>query len=107
MPTTPPADGVSSDELARLHELVAQTQGAYLEDLASLVNVDCGSYTKTGVDRVGRWTAQFLERLGASVVVHPNAELGDTVVGTLRGVPGAPRLLLIGHLDTVFPEGTA
>ena len=28
-------------------------------------------------------------------------------MGTFRGRAGAPRALLIGHLDTVFPEGTA
>src|SRR5215218_4664964 len=99
-------DTVSRRELSRLHELVAQSSPAYLEDLASLVNIDCGSYTKPGVDRVGRWTALFLERLGASIVVHPNVELGDTIVGTIHGTPGGPRLLLIGHLDTVFPAGT-
>lgn len=97
---------VSAAELTRLHELVLQSQPAYLEDLALLVNIDCGSYTKVGVDRAGRWTARFLERLGATVTVHPGGELGDTVVGTIAG-RGGPRLLLIGHLDTVFPEGTA
>src|SRR4051812_30886544 len=102
-----PESAVAPAELARLHALVAQSLPAYLEDLATLVNIDCGSYTKPGVDRVGRWTARFLERLGASVAVHTNTELGDTVVGTLRGDPAGPRLLLIGHLDTVFPEGTA
>ena len=107
MTTLPPAGAVSPDELSRLNGLVAQSLPAYLEDLASLVGVDCGSYTKAGVDRVGRWTALFLERLGARVVTHPNATLGDTVVGTITGTPGGPRLLLIGHLDTVFPEGTA
>jgi glutamate carboxypeptidase len=107
MTTSPPASGVSPAELSRLHDLVAQSQAAYLEDLASLVNIDCGSYTKIGVDQVGRWTARFLERLGGSVAVHANVDLGDTVVGTIRGVAGGPRLLLIGHLDTVFPEGTA
>jgi glutamate carboxypeptidase len=105
-PTAPGAP-VSARELEALHAFVAQSLPAYLEDLATLVNVDCGSYTKAGVDRVGRWTARFLERLGADVTTHPNAELGDTVVGTIRGEPTAPRLLLIGHLDTVFPEGTA
>jgi glutamate carboxypeptidase len=105
-PASAPAGGVSPEELSRLHGLVVQTLPAYLEDLASLVNIDCGSYTKAGVDRVGRWTARFLERLGATVVVHPNAELGDTVVGTIAGTPGGPRLLLIGHMDTVFPAGT-
>ncbi len=102
-----PGAGVSADELGRLRVLVQQSLPAYLEDLARLVNVDCGSYTKAGVDGVGRWTALFLERLGMTVTVHPNATLGDTIVGSLDGVPGAPRALLIGHLDTVFPEGTA
>jgi glutamate carboxypeptidase len=102
-----PGAAVSVDELAELEEIVDEELPAYLEDLASLVNVDCGSYTKAGVDQVGRWTARFLERLGASVEIRPDTTLGDTVIGTFHGRRGAPRVLLIGHLDTVFPEGTA
>ncbi len=102
-----PGAAVSADELEELREIVDEELPAYLEDLASLVNVDCGSYTKTGVDRVGGWTARYLERLGADVEIRPDPTLGDTVVGTLTGQPGGPRVLLIGHLDTVFPDGTA
>jgi glutamate carboxypeptidase len=98
---------VSQDELELLERLVAEVRPAYLEDLATLVNIDSGSYTKAGVDRVGRWTRQFLERLGARVEVHPHSSLGETVVGTLDGVPGGPRVMLVGHMDTVFDEGTA
>lgn len=107
MTILPPGDGVLQRELSRLQELSAQSLPAYLEDLATLVGTDCGSYSKPGVDRVGRSTVRFLERLGATVTVHPNVDLGDTVVGTIEGTPGGPRLLLIGHLDTVFPDGTA
>ena len=103
----PPGSTVSADELEELEEIVQDELPAYLEDLATLVNIDCGSYTKAGVDQVGGWTAGFLERLGAKVEIHAHPTLGDTVVGTFRGRPGAPRALLIGHLDTVFPEGTA
>ncbi len=103
----PPGSAVSADELEELEEIVQDELPAYLEDLATLVNVDCGSYTKAGVDQVGTWTAGFLERLGAQVEVHANSILGNTVVGTFNGRPGGPRVLLIGHLDTVFPEGTA
>jgi glutamate carboxypeptidase len=102
-----PGAAVSVGELAELEEILDEELPAYLEDLASLVNVDCGSYTKAGVDHVGRWTGRFLERLGATVEVRPDEVLGDTVIGTFQGRPGAPRILLIGHLDTVFPEGTA
>lgn len=103
----PPGAAVSADELDELEAIVQEELPAYLEDLATLVNVDCGSYTKAGVDQVGRWTGRFLERLGAEVMYHLHPTLGDTVVGQLAGTPGGPRVLLIGHLDTVFPEGTA
>ncbi len=102
-----PGAAVSADELEQLEEIIQDELPAYLEDLASLVNVDCGSYTKAGVDQVGQWTARFLERLGATVEIRPDETFGDTVVGTFEGQPGGPRILLIGHLDTVFPEGTA
>ena len=101
-----PGAAVSPDELADLEEILEEELPAYLEDLAGLVNVDCGSYTKAGVDQVGRWTARFLERIGATVEIRPDETLGDTVIGTFDGQPGGPRALLIGHLDTVFPEGT-
>jgi glutamate carboxypeptidase len=102
-----PGSAVTPAELAELEEIVQDELPAYLEDLATLVNVDCGSYTKAGVDQVGNWTAGFLERLGAQVEIQAHPTLGNTVVGTFTGRPGAPRALLIGHLDTVFPEGTA
>ena len=107
MDPTGPAGEVGAPELARLAATLAADEPAFLRDLGSLVGIDCGSYTKAGVDEVGRWTAGFLERLGAAVVVHPNETLGDTVVGTLDGDPAGPRVLMIGHLDTVFPAGTA
>jgi len=101
------AGDVAESELRAIRAIVEEELPAYLEDLATLVNVDCGSYTKAGVDRVGQWTARFLERLGATVTVHPDDRLGDTIVGTFAGNPRGPRGLLIGHLDTVFDPGTA
>jgi glutamate carboxypeptidase len=102
------AGGVSDAELDALRRALDAALPNYLADLERLVNTDCGSYTKSGVDEVGRWTAAFLERLGASVEVRPHDRFGDTVVATIEGEAGSgPRLLLIGHLDTVFDPGTA
>lgn len=95
-------------ELARLRTGVEARLARYLADLERLVNIDCGSYTKEGVDEVGRWTSGFLESLGAQVEIDRNEELGDTVVGRLgSGEARGRRLLLIGHMDTVFDPGTA
>jgi len=103
-----PGAGVELDELRALETNVANARDSFVADLERLVNTDCGSYTKTGVDWVGRWTADFLRGMSASVETRPHDTLGDTVIGTLEGRAGAgPRVLLIGHLDTVFDEGTA
>jgi glutamate carboxypeptidase len=110
-----PAATVSAHELEQLRASVTRHADAQVADLATLVNIDCGSYTKAGVDEVGRWVAAFLEGLGATVVRHPHPTFGDTVVGTIAGTavgipdgtPPRPRILLIGHMDTVFDPGTA
>jgi len=37
----------------------------------------------------------------------PEGRFGNTVVGTFHGARTGPRVLLIGHMDTVFDAGTA
>ena len=126
-PLIAPLDpAVSAAELDALRTTVAASLPAYVADLERLVNIDCGSYTKAGVDEVGRWTAEALRRRGATVEIRPHAELGDTVIarwdrGADRVSAGGdedpprpdpeagrgPRVLLIGHMDTVFDPGTA
>jgi glutamate carboxypeptidase len=96
-------------ELDALRASIGGDLPSYLADLERLVNIDCGSYTPDGVDEVGRWVGAFLKGLGAEVEVRPDPDgrFGATVVGTFRGMPGGPRVLLIGHMDTVFDPGTA
>jgi glutamate carboxypeptidase len=103
---TPP---VADPELDALRAAVAADFPGYLADLERLVNIDCGSYTPAGVDEVGRFVAEFLTELGATVEVRPDpaGRLGATVIGTFAGSPGGARVLLIGHMDTVFDPGTA
>ena len=99
---------VAPEELAALRASIERGYPAYLADLERLVNTDCGSYTKAGVDAIGRWTAERLRILGFVVTAHENDEdLGETVIGELRGTdPAGPTLLCIGHMDTVFDSGT-
>jgi glutamate carboxypeptidase len=99
----------SAAELAGLRTAIAAEFPVYLANLERLVNIDCGTYTRTGVNEVGRWTGDFLANLGAHVEYRPDPDgtLGDTVVATFTGRTGGARVLLIGHLDTVFDPGTA
>jgi glutamate carboxypeptidase len=106
--STAPSPRPSAAELDVLRAIIGADLSAYLGDLARLVDIDCGSYTRAGVNEVGRWVASFLGDLGADVEIHPDPDgrLGDTIVATFSGRPDGPRALLIGHMDTVFDPGT-
>jgi glutamate carboxypeptidase len=76
----------------------------FLDELATLSMIDCGTYNKAGVDEVGAYFHAKLSALGMHVDVEPHPALGDTLIGRWRG-SGTKRLLLVGHLDTVYPDG--
>jgi glutamate carboxypeptidase len=111
-----------SDPRAEPASLVALLRARYDDLLArieELVNIDSGSYTAAGVNRVADLCQARFERGGWAVERHrhrPGADwvgppLGDMVVGRRAGArpvaEGGRRLLLLAHLDTVFDEGTA
>jgi glutamate carboxypeptidase len=80
--------------------------GAYLDDLRALVGIDSGSQNKAGVDAVNTWLEDRLTQLGFRVERRPQAEFGDDLLASRHG-KGQGRILLLGHSDTVFPDGTA
>lgn len=89
-----------------ISELFSSVYPAILSDLAALVNVDCGTHNKAGVDRVGEWIAARCAEWSWEVEQLPLTEHGDCWLARLRG-NGSGRVLLMGHLDTVYPDGTA
>ena len=101
----------SSPPLSVVRAQIAARLPGYLSDLERLVNIDCGSYTPDGVNQVADLVVERLTAMGADVsrtgggAAPDRRHLGDLVVGRLDG--SGPRLLLIGHMDTVFEPGTA
>ena len=77
----------------------------YLRDLESVVHIDCGTHTKAGVDAMGRIVRERFKEFGAEVIDFPQEKFGDCVYARWRG-NGSARILLIGHMDTVYSEGT-
>jgi glutamate carboxypeptidase len=80
--------------------------------LERMVNVDCGSYTTEGVNEIADLCRDRFENGGWKVErrdhrpAEGEAQLGDMVIGRLDGT-GRTRILMIGHMDTVFEPGTA
>ncbi len=78
---------------------------AMLALLERLVNTDSGSYHAPGVDAVGALLAERLAALGFTVARQPIEGRGHQLTAT-RTLGGSGRLLILGHLDTVWPAGT-
>ena len=76
--------------------------------LGRLVTVESPSFDKAGVDRLGRIVAAEWRRRGARVEFLKQTERGDHVRADLSLGRGHPegQLLVLGHLDTVYPLGT-
>jgi glutamate carboxypeptidase len=92
--------------------IAARRYHEFVEDLRAMVNVDCGSFTPEGVNEIADQCQTRFEAGGWKVDRIPHVpsgaepQLGDLVVGRLDGA-GGPRVLMIGHTDTVFEPGTA
>src|SRR5579863_3233490 len=78
----------------------------YLADLQAIVNIDSGTYTKVGIDRVGIYLQERFQATGFSTHIERQEEFGNHLVATRAGSnPDGSRILLVGHIDTVFPAG--
>jgi glutamate carboxypeptidase len=72
--------------------------------LKLLVETESPSHDKAAVDRVGAIVAEEARKLGAQVEIISNQETGDHVIS--RWGSGNDGILLLCHMDTVFPLGT-
>jgi len=86
---------------------VADRSGWMIETLRQLVEVESPSDDKAALDRAVETTADLARRLGGRVKLHKQKEFGD-ILQLRFGLARSSRkpVLLLGHLDTVWPLGT-
>src|SRR5215471_13118877 len=95
--------------------LAQKEKPALLETLKELVSIESGSADREGLDRIADVIAARLKALGGKVeFIEPGpeiykmfdtpAKIGRMVRATFSGT-GTRRILLIAHMDTVYPRG--
>jgi glutamate carboxypeptidase len=83
---------------ARADEMVA--------GLRRLVELESPTRDKAAVDALGALVAEQVRALGATVTLDKQPKWGDHVVARWQGPAARPQLLILCHLDTVWPLGT-
>lgn len=98
-------------DMGPLRQLAAARYGDFVVALRTMVDIDCGSYSPDGVNAVADLCEARFRTGGWVVDRRPHVpregepQLGDLLIGTLAGVGGS-NILLVGHMDTVFDDGT-
>jgi len=75
------------------------------DELKSIIEINSWTKNKTGVDKNGEIFTAWMQDLGYQVEVHHREEIGNHLHFTSPHKEGK-KLLLLGHLDTVFPPDT-
>ncbi len=76
----------------------------YLLDLKEIIDINSFTKNKHGVDQVGQVFDRWFGELGFEVTVYQRELIGEHRLYRSKECAGK-KLLLLGHLDTVFPEG--
>ncbi len=74
-------------------------------ELKSIIEINSWTKNKSGVDRNGKIFSEWLCALGMELTRHQREEIGDHLHFRSIRKEGT-KLLLLGHIDTVFPPDT-
>ena len=75
------------------------------KELASVIEINSYTKNKAGVDQYGDQFVEWMSALDYKVTRHKRDAIGDHLYFTNKKREGR-NILLLGHLDTVFPENT-
>jgi glutamate carboxypeptidase len=77
----------------------------YLQLLRQVVSINSYTGNKAGVDKVGVIFDKYFESIGFDITIYERELIGNHRYYTSAYDSSKKRLLLLGHLDTVFPKG--
>jgi len=96
---------MSTESAARLHFFVDR-KDAITETIRQLVEIESPSDNKQAVDRLGALLAGRFEGLGGHSKFHRTQDFGDHLQVDFATERNGKPVLLLGHIDTVYPLGT-
>lgn len=95
-----------AQQRARLLDWLAGQQQAMQDLLQKVVDIDSGSRDEAGVTAVAQALRERLEAAGVAVRFEPVPGYGVLLHADVPGPSEGAPILLMGHMDTVYPAGT-
>ncbi len=89
-----------------VEEYLQQQQTRYVDELREVCAIDSDSHNKVGIDNMATYLAARMRGLGMDATIVEQEQWGNDLIGVLQG-EGEGCVLLLGHMDTVYPAGTA
>lgn len=102
----PPAASTGIPEISDRLGYFVRKRDQIIETIRQLVEVESPTEDKQAVDRLGSLLAGRFEKLGGHAKFHRTPNFGDHLQVDFAGKRGGKAVLLLGHLDTVYPLGT-
>lgn len=96
----------ASPELTKRLRHFEDRREQIVQTIRQLVEVESPTDNKAAVDRLGSLLAGRFEGLGGHAKFHRAPDFGDHLQVDFQGKNGGKPVLLLGHLDTVYPLGT-
>jgi len=93
-------------EIANRLRFFVDRKDAITETIRQLVEIESPSDNKPAVDRMGALLAGRFEGLGGHSKFHRTQDFGDHLQVDFATERSGKPVLLLGHLDTVYPLGT-
>ncbi len=106
---TPPSAAPLSNTESRIVQAIDSQGDRSARFLERIVNINSGTFNPDGVQAVGSVIESELKALGFQVQLIPRSNLGrasHVVAERVSKKPLGKKLLLIGHMDTVFEPGS-
>ncbi len=76
----------------------------YLADIKTIININSYTKNKAGVDEISKLMTSWLNDLGFENICYTREDIGNHNLYITPKTEGT-KILLLGHNDTVFPQG--
>jgi glutamate carboxypeptidase len=103
---TPSTPALDQGALKAHLDFFSERQDEMVSTIRQMVEIESPSDNKAAVDRMGDHIGSRFSAIGGRVQFHRIADFGNHVQADFEGESGRKPVLLLGHIDTVYPLGT-